>query len=316
MRPFFSSISGAGLALLIVAMLPGLRGGAQGCSDAGFCTVGAIKAGHAVADTAMQHRVSLLSAIGQGDDGVLVLTNALQYEWQWKPAWLLQARLVSNYASGNLGNTAGLADAIVAISHQRALRGKWNIAYSLGLKLPLQQANASEGGRPLPMQYQPSLGTLDVIAGIALQNDRFHLAAGWQQPLTQRNKNGFLPVYWANNEAAANYPPSNQLRRRADVLLRGSYALLRSGRLRWQAGLLAIYHLGQDRYTDPFATQGLQNIDGSEGLTLNLTSQWQYQISKSWSLGLTAAVPLQVRTVRPDGLTRSWVLAPELSFRF
>lgn len=316
MKSNILKVSGASIVLMVVATLLGRQSLAQGCSDAGFCTVGAIKAGQAKADTAMQHRISLLSAIGQGDDGVLVLTNALQYEWQWKPAWLLQARLISNYATGNLGSTAGLGDAIVALSHQRALRGKWSVAYSLGLKLPLQQANASEGGRPLPMQYQPSLGTLDVIAGIALQNNRFHLAAGWQQPLTQRNKNGFLPVYWGNNEAAGNYPPSNQLRRRADVLLRGSYALLNSGRLHWQAGLLGIYHLGQDRYTDPFATQPLKSIEGSDGLTLNLTSHWQYKLGQRLAVGLTAAVPLQVRTVRPDGLTRSWVLAPELSFRF
>jgi hypothetical protein len=49
---------------------------------------------------------------------------------------------------------------------------------------------------------------------------------------------------------------------------------------------------------------------------LNATGFIELTLNQHWSLGLMGGVPLVVRDVRPDGLTRSFVIAPQLSYQF
>ncbi len=80
-------------------------------------------------------------------------------------------------------------------------------------------------------------------------------------------------------------------------------------------GLLGIYHLGKDTYIDANTSAAPIPIKGSEGLTLNATAIARYQVSNKFSIGLSGGVPLVVRDVRPDGLTRKFVIAPEIIFK-
>jgi hypothetical protein len=161
-------------------------------------------------------------------------------------------------------------------------------------------------GRPLPMPYQKGLGTTDVIAGIALQHRGWlSLSAGYQQPVIQYNRNGYLASLASpSDKEYGAYFDSRRLDRRGDVLFRadGRYAYRQ-----WSVsgGPLFIYHLGQDRITN---LAGIEtDLKGSEGLTLNLTAKIARQGKRSlWELG--GGMPFAVRDNRPDGLTRHWVI--------
>ncbi len=309
----------ASLHFIIIIVSPAGTLISQGCSDAGFCTIGSFKP--EVGQTAKgggqyKHRVSFLSSFGQGDDDVFVYTPGLQYDYFSGKGWNLQAKVTGNYANGSLGTEFGPGDIFLSASRANPLKNKWQISYTLGLKVPLNTANASNGGMPLPMQYQSSLGTFDLIAGATVQNEKWQFSAGYQQPLSGANKNGFLPEYWNGKPEASNYPSTFKLDRKGDVLLRASRNFSSKGLFSFSTGLLGIIHLGEDSYINPFENNMVLPITGSSGLTLNVTGAAYWQIGKHTRVGLTGGIPLLVRDVRPDGLTRSWVLSPEISWRF
>jgi hypothetical protein len=291
----------------------------QGCSDAGFCTIGTLKTSPATVKALENkgvHRISFLTPFGQGDENVFVWTPGVQYDYFSPKGMNLQAKITGNYANGNLGSAIGAGDIYLSASKAKKISEQWNFTPTLGVKIPLSQSNISEAGMPLPMQYQSSLGTFDVIAGLTFSDKHWQFSAGYQQPLSGENKNGFLPEYWNGKPESMNYPSTFSFKRRGDVLLKGSRAFTPSHNIAFNAGLLAIYHLGEDQYTNPFEGNRVLPIVGSSGLTLNVTGAAYWQAGKRTRLGITAGVPLVVRDVRPDGLTRSWVLAPEISWSF
>lgn len=287
----------------------------QGCSDAGFCTIGKLNQLKDGDDGKNHQKFSVLLPVGVGDENVFVFTPGLQYDNQLNKKWAIQAKITANAASGNLGRASGLGDIYLSGTYSFATAGKWNVSATLGTKLPLNQGNLKVDNKPLPMQYQSSLGTVDLISGISIANSNWQFAAGWQQPLTGINRNQFLPVYW-NTPEAAKYLPSNDFNRKGDVLLRAGYLYKASSKLSLNGGLLGIYHLGQDTYIDGAISNKAISIKGSDGLTLNATLAARYKIGKRVQIGISGGVPLVIRDVRPDGLTRSFVIAPEISFNF
>lgn len=301
---------GLGLTLGLLANT-GLESVGQGCSDAGFCTIGALKQ-HLPVDSSRQ-TFSILLPVGIGDQSVLVVTPSLQYDRQLSTRWGIQAKLTTNYARGDLGQATGLGDLFLSGTYTLVGKSNWRKVFTLGAKLPLNSGNLTSNGYALPMQYQNSLGTVDLIAGLSINSTRWQFSAGWQQPLSGANTNTFLPSADSRMAAAA-YPPSNQFTRQADVLGRLAYRLLYQGKLKLTVGLLGIYHLGNDTYQT--ASQQTLAISGSQGLTLNATVAGWWFVSLRTRVGFMAGTPLVVREIRPDGLTRSLVIAPEISWLF
>ncbi|MVM36817.1 hypothetical protein GO730_02595 [Spirosoma sp. HMF3257] len=294
--------------LLLLSKLPAF---AQGCSDAGFCTIGGLKQ-QATTDNKGQ-KITLLLPVGLGDEAVFVFAPGIQYDNQLSARWAIQAKLTGNYASGNLGTATGLGDLILSGTYTIPTKAKWVPSLTIGTKLPLNQGNLRANGQPLPMQYQSSLGTVDLITGLSVSDGKWQFSAGWQQPLTGANANAFLPGSSPKPEAPA-YPPSNQFNRKADVLARAAYTWVINDRLSLNGGLLGIYHLGEDTYTD--ASSKRLAIAGSQGLTLNATLAGWWTVNPKMRIGFTAGTPFVTREIRPDGLTRSIVFAPEISWLF
>lgn len=288
---------------------------AQGCSDAGFCTIGNLALHQAGTAASAKNKLSLLLTAGVGDEDVFVVTPAIVYNRMFSKRWSAEAKVTANYATGNLGNAAGAGDVFLSGTYVFNPAASWKISATAGTKLPLSQSNLKEGNRSLPMQYQSSLGTVDLIAGIAASSLHWQLAAGWQQPLTGRNGNNFLPVYWTK-PSANKYPPSNDFNRKGDVLLRTAYAFTKGSNWAFTGGVLGIYHIGKDTYIDGNISNRPIAINGSDGLTLNATATANYQFSAKWSVGITAGIPLVVRDVRPDGLTRSFAVSPQINYQF
>lgn len=301
--------------LLIILLAPSVNIIAQGCSDAGFCTLGNIKPHGADSTFLKRQNLTIILANGIGDESVYVFTPGIQYDIRLNRQWALQARLTANYASGNLGTAFGLGDGFLSGIYSPKTTSRWLTSFILGGKFPLNLGDIKTGNKPLPMQYQSSLGTVDIIAGVSITNHRWLLATAIQQPLTGTNRNTFLPIYWGTADAAK-YSPSNDFNRKADVLLRVGYDIATTKKWQLNIGLLSIYHLGKDTYIDGNVSNKPIALQGSDGLTLNGTFSAWYKPSSTFSLGITGGVPFVIRDIRPDGLTRSFVLSPELIYHF
>lgn len=286
---------------------------AQGCSDAGFCTIGNLSH-QAAKPQSKGHQFKMSLPFGQGDAAVFVFTPALEYTFL-RQRWQLSGKVTANHASGDLARVSGAGDLFLSATYQLPPRQHAHFSFTLGAKMPLSNGNLKAGDRSLPMQYQSSLGTVDLIMGIAVAAGRWKAAAGWQQPLTGRNRNNFLPQYWPDDKAMP-YPPTNDFNRRGDVLLRTSWRVVQQKRITVEGGLLGIWHLGEDTYVDANISSMPIALQGSEGLTLNATALVEVALDKRWSVGLIGGVPLVVRDVRPDGLTRSFVVSPQVTFKW
>ncbi len=300
------------LFLLIIPVLAFIYPYAQGCSDAGFCTIGNLKP---VQNTAAKQRVTVGITHGIGDENVYVLTPAIQYDWMINNQWSIQGKLTGNYADGNLGSAAGLGDIFLSGIFSPATVSQWKPGILLAAKIPLNQSNLKENGMSLPMQYQSSLGTVDAIIGFSITNEKWLFATALQQPLTGHNNNHFLPAYFTTH-AAMKYPPGNDFNRKADILLRANYNIPIKDKFRVGAGLLGVYHVANDTYVDGNTSNKPIEIAGSKGATLNVTGSGSYTISKAFSIGLLAGAPVIVRDVRPDGLTRSFTITTEFILNF
>ena len=197
----------------------------QGCSDAGFCSLGNLRVQSGDSLNLHRQKLSVYVPYGIGDDHVVVMTPGIEYSNQLSMHWTIQAKLTANYADGKLGRVSGPGDAFLSATYALKSKNKWKTSLMLGAKLPLNNSNLQSSGRSLPMQYQSSLGTVDLITGLNISSGHWQFAAGWQQPLSGKNHNSFLPVYWNIAEAGA-YPPSRNFKRSGDVLVRSAYAFM------------------------------------------------------------------------------------------
>ena len=281
---------------------------AQGCSDAGFCTAGAMQGGkHTTDSTKSKTALGFSCSLGAGENGTLIITPQLEGGIPISQHYILEAKLPFNIASGNLGNHSGVGDVIITCSREFTTHSKdMYVTATLGSRIGVNNANASYNGMALPMPYQNSLGTTDIIAGLSMAYTKyFSIAAGYQQPVIQYNKNSYLPQdVYPSVLTDTTYFASNHLVRKGDILLRAE------GKYQWKSILLAagplfIYHLGQDGISTSTGSKAM--LKGSEGATLNLAFSISYNMKKS-RLDLLGGTPFIVRDYRPDGLTRAWVV--------
>ncbi|WP_029295416.1 hypothetical protein [Chryseobacterium hispalense] len=283
---------------------------AQGCSDAGFCTVNSLKP-HNAADSAHIKKNELKAgfSFGKADNSISVYGQYLEYNRQISSKFGISAKATSIAQTGNGISVFGLSD-IYLNSNYRLNR---NLTFTLGAKIPLTNGNRADNGNILPMDYQSSLGTFDLIAGVGYQIKKLQLVAALQQPLTQ-NENQFNAKNQAANSVLAGFQSTKDFKRSGDVLLRASYPIKITEKLQFTPSLLNIYHLSKDKFTNAAGLQ--QEIDGSEGLTINGNVFLDYTLNKTNALQLNVGVPFLVRDTRPDGLTRSFITNLEYSFKF
>lgn len=277
---------------------------AQGCSDAGFCTAGAMQTGQKISDTLKERNsLGLSLIIGFGENGTTIVAPQIEGKFQLSPKTYMEGKFPVNIASGNLGTHSGIGDPIVTCSNIIASHNPIQLIASVGTRIGINNANATDKGRDLPMPYQSSLGTTDFIAGIGASFGKYiGASAGYQQPVIQYNRNSYVPsIIYPSVPNDQEYFASKYLKRKGDILIRveGHY---QRHKISISAGPLLIYHLGEDTYT---TTTGDRNaLTGSSGATLNIAGGMSYKM-KTGRLDLQGGMPLIVRSYRPDGLTRS-----------
>lgn len=300
---------GLGFILIIALCATSFIAHGQGCSDAGFCTLGSFKPGGLDSNSRFRNQLKIGLSYGSADRSISIFGIHIDYHRVLNKKLAFNAKLSSISQSGNGISTFGFSDLFLNVDYPLREIGKLTV----GFKLPLNDGSKFKDNLPLPMDYQSSLGTLDFFLGISRELNKFHLALAFQLPLSQ-NQNEFIAEDYPAASPLKQFQTTNQFIRRGDMMLRVAYPLRINYKFKITPGLLPIIHLGKDQYTDK---QGIgRAIDGSQGLTLNGTVHFDYEIYGLHTIQLNAGAPFVVRKERPDGLTRSFIATLEYRRKF
>ncbi|NIF03817.1 hypothetical protein F3J23_00010 [Chryseobacterium sp. Tr-659] len=297
------------LCILFAASIP-VSLYAQGCSDAGFCTVNSLKPGNDHDSTSLyKNQFKAGFSFGKADHSISIYSPYLEYNREVNSKLSVSIKASALSQNGNGVNTFGLSDIYLTTNY----RPSKNISFTLGTKIPLTDGNTAKNGQILPMDYQSSLGTWDMIVGIGYEIKKLQLAVALQQPLTQNN-NQFIAENSPENSIWRGFQSTKDFKRSGDLLFRASYPFRITHQFRVTPSLLNIYHLSRDKFT---TTSGIeQKIEGSQGLTMNGNLFLDYDINQNHALQLNLGAPFLTRDTRPDGLTRSFIATLEYNVRF
>lgn len=289
------------LTLISVALFFPISSYSQGCSDAGACTLQLMGSNNSNQEEDMKYNsVTAGFSIGSGDNKTKIFTPFIEYTRILDSSMSLSGKFTYAYIDGDLGTNNGSGDFIISGNYTFSE----NISTVLGFKIPLNDASATSAGQALPMVYQTSLGTYDLIASINYRLNSFSAGLAYQQPVIQNNNNQFLPLIHIV-QSDDEYLASKMLERNGDLILRFSYDLkLFDELIQVSPVFLPIYHIGNDTYKDNDQTF---EIKGSQGITLNAILNTYLNITGHSKIQLTLGMPLKNRDAIPDGLKRSFV---------
>lgn len=290
----------------------------QGCSDAGFCTMGAMKPDQPfnkkIEFKLRSMEVSFYRGTTTMTPIIYVATADMNFGLSQKT--FLQVKLPYQFVTGRLANTSGMGDISLCLTRNIFNSDKADINFSLGTKIPTNNSDKEIDGRPLPMYYQTSLGTYDAIAGISVITREWLFATGIQIPLNE-NKNEFLWGAWADHSTDATYSRgydrAKGLKRGTDVMLRVERNF-RFSRLNFTLGLLPIYRITRDEFTLPDGTR--TRPDEAQGLALSGIFTTGYSFDVRSGIKLLLGHKIVQRDLNPDGLTRELVTSISYYYRF
>jgi hypothetical protein len=300
-RIFVLLITGLG----IFGIVPELFG--QGCSDAGVCSIGGMNSG--LSGNVFKSTLVFSHSFGIAENFTLVQKTQLEGRFEIFNKSYINARIPFQFSTGNLGNSGSIGDIALSFSQEFAI-AEHRAMITLGGIVPTNDSDISEGGRDLPMDYQSSLGSYDLIIGGSYFFKTWQISIGYQHPLN-RNKNGFLHSQWLDNEDALDYFESNQLKRGDDLILRIEKRYDRP-RSTIYIGVLPIVRLQKDEI---IKNGSVVKLMGSSGLTFNLNFTMQKSLSDRLNFRLGVGGPLIFRETRADGLTRALVVSLGLYYR-
>jgi len=291
---------------------------AQGCSDAGFCTMGAMKPDQPfnkkIALKLRSMEISFYRGTTTLTPIIYVATADLNFSLNSKTSF--QVKLPYQAVSGQLANTSGLGDISLCLTRNIFTSEKFDINLSIGGKLPTNDSDKDENGYPLPMYYQTSLGTYDFITGISLINRNWLFATGIQLPFN-RNNNQFLWTAWQGGPEdiayVQKYSNSKLLQRGTDVMLRVERNF-RFSRLNFTLGLLPIFRINHDEITDKDGKR--VQPEGTTGMALSGILTTGYSFSVRSGIKLLLGHKFKQRDENPDGLTREFVSSLSYYYRF
>jgi len=301
-----------------ITMVMALKGFAQGCSDAGFCSLGILKNNLENKADSAHRRPSLNIGVnyGLGEENTSTINTYLEYRTYLNSRLSLQTKLTATYASGFLGSLFNIGDIYGTLSYELNKNSPNSFNLIGGVKIPLSTGNDKNGeGKPLPLDYQASIGTYDAIGGFNyIIQRKWELDAAIQVPLIQINKSTFFPDEFTDPRVL-NFSPTNNFRRKSDLLGRiGYYIYLQHSTLVLKPSLSGIYHVGTDTYENRFGNRTL--LPGSQGLTLNGSIVITKTFKNLNSFEVFLGTPFIVRDIRPDGLTRSAVINLQYTIAF
>jgi hypothetical protein len=270
---------------------------AQGCSDAGICSIGNSFVNKGIG----KNLIEVGSIYGVGEADVTYLSPYITYSRELTEKWALSAKVTYSVADGSFGTRGQFGDAYLISNYKFHKKEHTQWSTTAGFKFPFTSSNLKINGYSLPLDYQASLGTFDLIVGSNYNYRQWDFNLALQVPVFNNNKNSYFAEYSGTND----FPSTNLFVRKSDALFRTTYTYQHTNKkLTFKPNLLFLYHLGEDSYETIFSKR--ENIKGSDGLTINGNLIASYQLNTKSSFELSLATPFVVRDIRPDGLTRAF----------
>jgi hypothetical protein len=294
---------------------------AQGCSDAGFCTMGAMKPDQPYNKKVQLRLRTMELSFYRGTTTltpvVYVATADLNFSLNSKNT--IQLKVPYQYVTGRLADTQSLGDLSLCFTRNVFSSDRFDVNISLGGKIPTNNSDKSVNDLPLPMYYQTSLGTYDFIAGISVINRKWLFATGIQVPLN-KNNNQFIWSAWDGTpeESYVNrYAQAKGLSRGIDVMLRVERNF-RFSRFNCSLGLLPIYRVTRDEVTNSRNLRTSEDPNGNvaSGLALSGIATFGYNFDTRSGVRLLVGHKIEQREFSPDGLTRLLVSSITYIYRF
>ncbi|MBL7846614.1 MAG: hypothetical protein JNL40_04025 [Cyclobacteriaceae bacterium] len=309
--------------LAILFLLLNLTAYSQGCSDAGFCTMGAMKPDQPYNKRVQVKLKTIELSFYRGTTTLtpIVYVANLDFNFSLNSRNAFQIKVPYQWVNGQLGNTATIGDLSLCYTRNIYSSDRFDLNASVGTKLPTNNSNIMAGPNPLPMYYQTSLGTYDFIAGISMISRKWLFATGIQIPFN-RNGNQFDWHRWISSDPAEQayvqkYPNSSELQRGIDVMLRVERNF-RLSRFNFSAGLLPIYRITADEITNFQGVRTSKDAKGNvaKGLALSWILTAGYNFNARAGVRLLVGHKIVQREFSPDGLTRELVTSLSYAYRF
>ncbi len=295
----------------------------QGCSDAGFCTMGAMKPDQPYNKRASLKLRSMELSFYRGTTTLspIVYVATADFNFSLNSKNTFQLKVPYQHVEGRLGNTSSMGDLSLCITRSIFASDKFDLNLSIGGKIPTNNSDLTTEDQVLPMYYQTSLGTYDFIAGLSIINRKWLFATGIQIPLNA-NKNQFDWHRWNSSDAeelsyVQHYANATNLWRGTDVMLRVERNF-RLSRFNFSVGLLPIYRIVSDRITNFQGVRTSKDLAGNtaEGLALSWITTAGYNFNTKSGIKLLVGHKIVQREFSPDGLTRELVTSFTYSYRF
>ncbi len=292
---------------------------AQGCSDAGFCTMGAMKPDQHFSKSVnfklRSVKIEQYLGITQFDNKIQATTLDFNIGLSSKSTFQFKIPYMKSEHAGWF--LEGIGDISLSYTKNIFASEKYQINATLGGKIPTGNSNGKiKSGQTLPMYYQVSLGTYDLVFGTSFISERWLIAAGYQKALNE-NGNEFSYSLWEGHKRQKEilkYPESYRLMRSGDVMLRLERNF-RFSRFSFNAGTLFIHRFNEDRIKNPKTGETFRAA-GSSGTAWTLLLGAQYRLSTKISIIGTFGEKITTRKFNPDGLSRGrvYVLACQYNF--
>jgi len=300
----------------------------QGCSDAGFCTMGAMKPDQPFNKKVPIKLRSMEISFYRGVTTLSPVVYVANVDMSFNiidSKTFVQVKLPYQAVNGNFGKTGGIGDISLCLTRNLYSSEQFDISASLGGKIRSNDANtkSDEFGLSYPMYYQTSLGTYDIITGLSLVSKKWLFATGIQHPFNRTENTftyaGWVPVYHPGEgqefeDYVLKYSPCYQLKRGTDIMLRAERNF-RYSRFNFTLGLLPIFRINKDEVTDPNTNQRVK-LEGTTGMALTGIFTAGYSFDVKSGIRLLLGKKFTDRQVNPDGLTRHSVSTISYYYRF
>jgi hypothetical protein len=292
----------------------------QGCSSAGFCTMGVLKADQKFSNVKKikLNYVEISQLIAFSGLGETINATTLDASLSFGRKNKLQVRLPYAWVNGPLANTRAFGDVYLAYSRNLLSKNNYAISAMIGTKLPrFTTALATYEGLPLPLYYSPSLGTYDLVLGVSFINQNWLLGIGYQQPLFNTTiDNQFNPKAWENTPLASQalrYDASTNLKRGGDIMMRIERNF-RFGRYNAFVGSMPVYHITTDEISND---EGIRTrVENSKGISVTAIIGGGYNLTAHSLIKFFYGYTAIRRQANPDGLMKTSVATLTYEYKF
>ncbi len=292
---------------------------AQGCSDSGFCTMGAYRPDQPFLGKSKIkiNYIELTQHLGFTPFNDVIHSTFLDANVSFGRKTFLQVRLPAyTIIEGQLETTQGWGDIFLNLTRTVYSTENLNINVTAGAKIvTTAPATQSSDGFPIPLYRQVAYGSNDINAGFSVVTKRWVFSSGFQKALNPL-ENEFNHSDWEGHDLESEivkYEESSGLVRGNDLMFRVERNI-RLSKFNFYGGPLALIRVNKDKVVND--QNKLQSVAGSSGVALNFIAGAGYQFNTRMGIKLLNSVRLKDRAANPDGLNRTFISQLSYVVRF